>query len=110
MALATAATAGWLGLAVIAVVYIGGLLVQGMSLAMVLLPRAIVWLALAAQDGADGWSIAGRAGAAVAAAFASSRAIWWLIGLELVGVAALVGLQKLLRDETRGQDFEEVQK
>jgi hypothetical protein len=77
---------------------------------MVLLPRAIVWLALAAQDGADGWSIAGRAGAAVAAGFASSRAIWWLIGLELVGVAALVGLQKLLRDETRGQDFEEVQK
>jgi hypothetical protein len=110
MALVTAVTAGWLGLAVVAVVYLGGLLVQGMSLAMVLLPRGIVWLALAAQDGADWWSIAGRAGAAVAAAFASSRAIWWLIGLELVGVAALAGLQKLLRDETRGGDVEEVQK
>ena len=110
IALATAVTAGWLGLGVVAVVYIGGLLVQGMSLAMVLLPRGIVWLALAAQDGADWWSIAGRAGAAVAAAFNSSRAIWWLIGLELLGVAALVGLQKLLRDETRGRDVEEVQK
>jgi hypothetical protein len=109
MALATAVTAGWLGLAVVAVVYLGGLLVQGMSLAMVLLPRGIVWLALAAQDGADWWSIAGRAGAAVATAFASSRAIWWLIGLELIGVAALVGLQKLLGDETRSQDVEEVQ-
>jgi hypothetical protein len=93
-----------------AVVYIGGLLLQGMSLAMVVLPRGIVWLALAAQDGADWWSIAGRAGAAVAAAFASSRAIWWLIGLELIGVAALVGLQKLLRDEARDRDVEEVQK
>ena|SRR5690348_6459971 len=110
MALATAVTAGWLGLGVVAVVYIGGLLVQGMSLAMVLLPRGIVWLALAAQDGADWWSIAGRAGAAVAAAFASSRAIWWLIGLELIGVAALVGLQKLLQDEARDRDGEEVQK
>jgi hypothetical protein len=110
MVLATAVTAGWLGLAVVAVVYIGGLLVQAMSLAMVLLPRGIVWLALAAQDGADWWSIAGRAGAAVAAAFASSQAIWWLIGLELIGVAALVGLQKLLRDETRGPDVEEVEK
>ena len=110
MALATAVAAGWLGLAVAAVVYLGGLLVQGMSMAMVLLPRGIVWLALAAQDGADWWSIAGRAGAAVAATIASSRAIWWLIGLELVGVAALVGLQNLLRDDTRGQDLEEVEK
>ena len=110
MALATAVTVGWLGLAVVAVVYIGGLLVQGLSLAVVLLPRGIVWLALAAQDGADWWSIAGRAGATVAAAIASSQAIWWLIGLELIGVAALVGLQKLLRDETRGRDVEEVEK
>ena len=110
MVLATAVTAGWLGLAVVAVAYLAGLLVQSMSLAIVLLPRGIVWLALAAQDGADWWSIAGRAGAAVAASVASSRAIWWLIGLELIGVAALVGLQKLLHDETRGRDLEEVEK
>jgi hypothetical protein len=110
MALATAVTVGWLGLAVVAVFYIGGLLIQGVSLAMVLLPRGIVWLALAAQGGADWWSIAAGAGVAVATAFASSQAIWWLIGLELIGVAALVGLQRLLRDETRGRDVEEVRK
>ena len=33
--------------------------------------------------------------------------MWWLIGLELVGVAALAGLQKMLRDEMRGRDSEE---
>jgi hypothetical protein len=110
MALATAAGAGWLGLAVVTMVYAGGLLVRGMSLAIALVPRAIVWLALAAQDGADWWSIAGRAGGAVAATAASSQVIWWLIGLELLGVAALAGLQKMLRDETRGRDAEEVKK
>ena len=97
---------GW-GWPSAAVVYVGGLLVQGVSLAITLVPRAIVWLALAAQDGADWWSIAGRAGGAVATMFASSQVIWWLIGLELLGVAALVGLQKMLRDETRGRDVEE---
>jgi hypothetical protein len=107
VALATAVAAGWLGLAVAGVVYIGGLLVQGVSLAITLVPRAIVWLALAAQDGADWWSIAGRATGAVATMFASSQVVWWLIGLELLGVAALVGLQKMLRDETRGRDVEE---
>lgn len=107
VALATAVAAGWVGLAVGGVVYIGGLLVQGVSLAITLVPRAIVWLALAAQDGADWWSIAGRAGGAVATMFASSQVIWWLIGLELLGVAALVGLQKMLRDETRSRDVEE---
>jgi hypothetical protein len=107
VALATAVAAGWLGLAIAGVVYIGGLLVQGVSVAITLVPRAIVWLALAAQDGADWWSIAGRATGAVATMFASSQVVWWLIGLELLGVAALLGLQKMLRDETRGRDVEE---
>jgi hypothetical protein len=107
VALATAVAAGWLGLAIAGVVYIGGLLVQGVSVAITLVPRAIVWLALAAQDGADWWSIAGRATGAVATMFASSQVVWWLIGLELLGVAALLGLQKMLRDEARGRDVEE---
>ena len=102
--------AGWLGLGVVAVVYVGGLLVQGLALALALVPRAIVWVVLAAQDGADWWSIAGRAGGAVAATLASSQVMWWLIGLELVGVAALAGLQKMLRDEMRGRDSEEGKK
>jgi hypothetical protein len=109
-ALATVVGAGSLGLGLVAVVYIGGLLLQGISLAVTLVPRAIVWLALAAQDGADWWSIAGRAGGAVAATLTSSRVMWWLIGLELLGVAALAGLQKMLRDEMRGRDAEEVKR
>ncbi len=107
VALATAAAVGWLGVAIAGVVYLGGLAVQGVSVAITLVPRAIVWLALAAQDGADWWSIAGRAAGAVATMFASSQAIWWLIGLELLGVAALVGLQKMLRDDARSRDIEE---
>ena len=107
MALAIAIGAGWLGLAVVGMVYVGGLLVQGLTLALALVPRAIVWVVLAAQDGADWWSIAGRASGAVAATVGSSQVMWWLIGLELVGVAALAGLQKMLRDEMRGRDSEE---
>lgn len=107
MALATAIGAGALGLGIAGVGYVGGLLVQGLTLAVALVPRAIVWVVLAAQDGADWWSIAGRAGGAVAAAVGSSQVMWWLIGLELVGVAALAGLQKVLRDEVRGRDSEE---
>ena len=110
VALATAIGAGGLGLALVAVVYVGGLLIQGVSLVLTLVPRAIVWLVLAAEDGADWWSIAGRAGGAVAATLTSSQVMWWLIGLELLGVAALVGLQKMLRDEVRGRDAEEVEK
>jgi hypothetical protein len=107
MALAVAIGAGWLGLGVVGVVYVGGLLVQGLTLALMLVPRGIVWVVLAAQDGADWWSIAGRATGAVAAVIGSSQVMWWLIGLELVGVAALAGLQKMLRDEMRGRDSEE---
>jgi len=36
--------------------------------------------------------------------------MWWLIGLELVGVAALAGLHVMLRDEMRRSDSEEVKK
>jgi hypothetical protein len=106
-ALATAICAGWLAVGAGAVIYVGGLLVQGITVGLALVPRAIVWVALAAQDGADWWSIAGRAGGAVAAALATPEVVWWLIGLELVGVAALAGLQKMLRDETRGHGSEE---
>ena len=106
-ALATAICAGWLAVGAGAVIYVGGLLVQGITVGLALVPRAIVWVALAAQDGGDWWSIAGRAGGAVAAALATPEVVWWLIGLELVGVAALAGLQKMLRDETRGHGSEE---
>ena len=107
LALAVAAAAGWLGLAIVAVVSVGGLALRGIALAASFVPRAIVWLFLAAQDGADWWSIAGRAGAGLASTIASSQVMWWLIGLELLGVAALAGLQAMLRNESRGQDSEE---
>jgi len=102
--------AGWLALAVVAVVYLGGLVLEGLARGVALLPRALVWLFLAAQDGAGSWSIAGRAGAAVAATLATSPVMWWLIGLELMGVAALAGLHVMFRDEMRRSDSEEVQK
>ena len=106
-ALAIVVCAGSLGLGIAAVFFIGGLLVQGVAVGLTFVPRAIVWVALAAQDGADWWSIAGRAGGAVASALVSSHVLWWLIGLEIVGVAALAGLQKMLREQTRGHNPEE---
>jgi hypothetical protein len=107
-ALAIAVAVGWLGLGLVAVVSLGGLVLQGFARAVTLVPRAIVWLFLAAQDGADWWSIAGRASAAVVATLSSSQVLWWLIGLELLGVAALLGLHAMLRGEMRGRDSEEV--
>lgn len=109
-ALALAIGAGWLGLALVAVIFLGGLALQGVARGVALVPRAVVWLFLALQDGADWWSIAGRAGAAVAATLATSQVMWWLIGLELMGVAALAGLQVMLRDEMRKADSEEEKK
>jgi len=106
-ALAIAVTAGWLGLGLVAALSIGGLVLQGVAGVVALVPRAIVWLFLAAQSGADWWSIAGRA---VAATLGSSQVLWWLIGLELLGVAALVGLHVMLRGEMGGRDSEEVDK
>ena len=106
-ALAIAVTAGWLGLGLVAALSIGGLVLQGVAGVVALVPRAIVWLFLAAQSGADWWSIAGRA---VAATLGSSQVLWWLIGLELLGVAALAGLHVMLRGEMRGRDSEEVDK
>jgi hypothetical protein len=108
-ALAIAIAGGWLALGLVVVVSVGGLALQGVARAVTLVPRAIVWLFFAAQSGADWWSIAGRASAAVAATLSSSQVMWWLIGLELVGVAALVGLHVMLRGEMRGRDSEEVE-
>ena len=107
-ALAIAIAGGWLALGVIGVATVGGLALQGVARAVTLVPRAIVWLFLAAQSGADWWSIAGRAGAAVATTLSSSQVLWWLIGLELIGVAALAGLHVMLRGEMRGRESEEV--
>ena len=98
---------GWLGLAGVAIVYGGGLLLSAAARGAVLLPRALVWLVLAAQDGADWWSIAGRAAAAVAGALATTQTLWWLGGLALVGAAALFGLHVMLRGDMRGADSEE---
>lgn len=109
-ALAVGIGAGWLALAVVAVVYLGGQVLEGLARGVALIPRAVVWLFLAVQDGAGWWSIAGRAGAAVAATLATSQVMWWLIVLELVGVAALAGLHVMLRDEMRRLDSEEVKK
>ena len=108
VALAIAIAAGWAGLGLIAVVSLGGLMLQGFARVVTLVPRAIVWLFLAAQDGADWWSIAGRASAALVTTLSSSQVLWWLIGLELLGVAALAGLHVMLRGEVRGRDSEEV--
>jgi hypothetical protein len=107
LALGVAVGAGWLVVGIATVLTIGGLAVQTVAWGVALLPQAIVRLALMAQGGADWWSIAARAGEAAAGAVLSSRAIWWLIGLELLAVAGLVGLRAMLRDQTQRHDVEE---
>jgi hypothetical protein len=97
-------------LAYVLVVYVGGALLRGVVSALLLLPRGLIWLILALQEGADGWAIAGRIASSVGAALTTTQVAFSLIGLELVGAAALYGLQRLLRDEVRTRRSTEVEK
>jgi hypothetical protein len=101
LALAFGIGAAWLGLAVLGVYYVGGAIVAATARGLALLPRAVIWLFLALQEGADWWSIAGRAGSILADTITTSQIGLGLLALELVGAAALYGLQRLLRDEAR---------
>jgi hypothetical protein len=107
LALALGFGAVWLALAALAIYYIGAALVAVVARGIALLPRAIVWLFVALQEGADWWSIAGRVGAVLADTITTSQVGFGLIALELVGAAALYGLQRLLRDEDRRAISEE---
>jgi hypothetical protein len=99
--------AAWVGLAAVAIYYIGSAIVALLARGIALLPRAIVWLFVAMQEGADWWSIAGRVGTILANTIATSQIGLGLIALELIGAAALYGLQRLLRDEDRALSEEE---
>ena len=89
-----------LALAYVLVVYVGGALLNAVVWGLVLLPRAFMWLVLALQEGADGWVIAGRVASSVAGVLSTTEVAFSVIALELIGAAALYGLQRLLRDET----------
>ena len=91
--------AAWLALGAVTIVTVGRVLTAATIQGLALLPRALVWLAVALQQGADWWSIAGRAGAAIGDVVTRSDVAMPLVALEMVGVAALYGLQRLLRDE-----------
>ena len=101
-------TAAGLVLAYVLVAYVGAALLSGLAAALALLPRAFVWLVLALQDGADGWAIAGRIAASLAGTLSTTRVVFSLIALELMGAAALYVLQRLLRDEVRTRHSKEV--
>lgn len=103
-------TAGGLAGAYVLVVYVGGALLRAMIWVIVQLPRAFIWLITALQEGADGWAIAGRVASGIANAFTTTEVAFSVIGLELVGAAALYGLQRLLRDEVRRRSGEEAKK
>jgi hypothetical protein len=98
--------AAWIALAALAVVTLGGALIRLVARAFALAPRGIVWLFVVMQEGADWWSIAGSVGTALARTLTTSEVGLSLIALELVGVAALYGLQRLLRDEAHRTDSE----
>lgn len=101
-AAAAAIGLAWLAFAYVSVVYVGGALAGAAAGALVLVPQAMLWLLSAYQEGMDGWAIAGRVGANLADLLMRPRVTFYLVLLELVGAAALYGLQRLLRDERRG--------
>lgn len=109
-AVGLAVGAGWLTLAAVAIYYLGGALIRLWARAIVLLPRAVVWVFVAVQQGVDWWTIAGRAGAALADLLVTPQVTVGVVVLELVGALALYGLQRLFRDEERSTGSPEVRK
>jgi hypothetical protein len=101
---------GGLALAYVLVVYVGGALLRGVAWGLLLVPRALIWLVVALQEGADGWAIAGRIAANVANAVTTTEVAFSVVVLELVGAAALYVLQRLLRDEVRSARSKEVRR
>jgi hypothetical protein len=99
MAAGVGVAAAWVVLASLAIFYVGGAVVNGVARGLALAPRAIVRLVVAFQEGADWWSIAGRVGSAIAGTLGTSQVALSLIALELVGVAALYALLRLIGDE-----------
>ena len=61
--------------------------------------RGFVWAVQAADSGLDVWTIVARAGRTIGSAIAAPRVTLTFIGVELVGVAALYGLHRLLKLE-----------
>ena len=88
----------------LAIVYVGGAIIRGVVRARVLLLDGGVWVAVAAQQGMDWWSIAGRASAVIGETLLTPAVMFALIGLELVGAAAFYVLQRLLTHEERRRD------
>lgn len=75
------------------------LLARGAVRAIEATTDAVVWVLLAAAGGWDGWTILSRLGRAVTTALLSPRVAVVLLGVELVGAAALYALARLLRSD-----------
>ena len=61
--------------------------------------RGFVWLVRALDSGLDAWTIVTRASRAIGSAVATPRVALGFVGIEMVGVAALYGLHRMLRLE-----------
>ena len=61
--------------------------------------RGFVSVVQAADGGVDAWTILARAGRALGTVIASPRVTAMFVGVELIGVAVLYGLHRLLKIE-----------
>ena len=61
--------------------------------------RGFVWLVRALDSGLDGWTIVTSVSGALGSAIATPQVTLGFVGVELVGVAALYGLHRVLRLE-----------
>lgn len=87
------------GLGYLGVTALAPLVVRGAVWAIQLATDLVVWMLLAAAGGWDAWTILGRLGRALTSALVSPRVAFVLLGVELVGAAALYALARLLRTD-----------
>jgi len=80
-----------------------GLMMSAFSMivakALDLLIGSVVYVATTMRGGGDAWSVAGNLGKATAALLTSPSVTTTILILQAMAVAALVGLQRLLRSE-----------
>jgi len=92
-ALVTGSAAGLAGLLAL-VVYAGGWIV---GTSVQLLSRGLVWVMVSLAEGVDLWALAAQVGRGLGDALTTPVGAGVLIGLEVVAVLALYGLQRVLR-------------
>lgn len=82
-----------------AVMFLGPLLVRQIVRLLNFSVQGFVWIVGGLEQGLDAWSLAGEIARAIGAGLATPEIGAVIVGVEIVGIAALYALHRLLANE-----------